>query len=230
MVGRCTRGLAAAILAAGVAVAVAGAAQASQVNAGPFAPNYTFPDGSAGFELVGQGAGPINPILLVGFNPQPDPPGVPPTTVDLSNPTAPRLFNPSLTQDFALEFDLQGLGDGTIPTPPAPNSDGITRIEQVLGNNIIDITLQVGPGPQDGSWQGFNPQPIPPGDVMGVDMTFPAGLDPFASFSVTINGDAVSFSMAPGGVPEPESWALMILGFAGAGGLLRARRRIAALA
>jgi hypothetical protein len=34
----------------------------------------------------------------------------------------------------------------------------------------------------------------------------------------------------PGGVPEPASWALMLCGFFGAGGLLRARRRSLQLA
>jgi hypothetical protein len=33
-----------------------------------------------------------------------------------------------------------------------------------------------------------------------------------------------------GGVPEPASWALMILGFGSAGAMLRGRRRPAALA
>ena len=39
-------------------------------------PAYTFPDGSAGFEFRTSG-GLTNPGVLVGFNPQPDPPGVP---------------------------------------------------------------------------------------------------------------------------------------------------------
>lgn len=33
-----------------------------------------------------------------------------------------------------------------------------------------------------------------------------------------------------GGVPEPAAWALMLAGFAGAGGMLRSRRRLARLA
>jgi len=41
-----------------------------------------------------------------------------------------------------------------------------------------------------------------------------------------------SLSFAPGGVPEPASWALMIMGFGGLGAVLRTKRRspIAALA
>ncbi len=51
-------------------------------------PAYTFPDGSAGFEFLTSG-GPTNPGVLVGFNPQPDPPGVPTVTADLRDPTSP---------------------------------------------------------------------------------------------------------------------------------------------
>ncbi|MBS0363789.1 MAG: FxDxF family PEP-CTERM protein [Proteobacteria bacterium] len=38
-------------------------------------------------------------------------------------------------------------------------------------------------------------------------------------------GGTVSFVLANAGVPEPTSWALMILGFGGAGALLRQQRR-----
>lgn len=34
-----------------------------------------------------------------------------------------------------------------------------------------------------------------------------------------------SLSFQPGGVPEPASWALMMLGFGGLGGVLRSKRR-----
>jgi hypothetical protein len=50
--------------------------------------------------------------------------------------------------------------------------------------------------------------------------------------SVTFtSGDqnAFEFDKLAGGVPEPASWALMILGFGGAGAALRGRRRLASL-
>lgn len=40
----------------------------------------------------------------------------------------------------------------------------------------------------------------------------------------TTGNDSLSFDAPTGGVPEPSSWALMILGFGGAGALLRRRR------
>ena len=47
------------------------------------------------------------------------------------------------------------------------------------------------------------------------------------SFRAHVGGD---FQEQLIGVPEPASWALMILGFGGAGAMLRRRRRVAALA
>ncbi len=45
------------------------------------------------------------------------------------------------------------------------------------------------------------------------------------NLSLVLTGEA-----GPGGVPEPASWALMLMGFGGLGAALRARRRKAALA
>ena len=43
-------------------------------------------------------------------------------------------------------------------------------------------------------------------------------------------GGNISFAKLQASVPEPASWALMILGFGGLGGALRTKRRAAALA
>lgn len=47
----------------------------------------------------------------------------------------------------------------------------------------------------------------------------------FVMDSVSLQvGDA----LVTGGVPEPGAWALMLLGFGGAGAMIRSRRRLAA--
>ena len=208
--------IAGAALAAALALAAAGAAQAAS-------PNYTFPGGSPGFALVSHG-GVVNPGVLVGFNPQPEPPGKGLTVLDLTNPFAPQLDNPATDPGFSFLFALTGLGDAMIPLPVAPNTDGRTRFRQEIGGHLLDVSLVFGPGPVDpSSWVAFNPQPDPPGDVWGASFLFLGREDPFAGFTVSIDGTPLSFTLADG-VPEPAGWALMIAGFGLVGATLRARR------
>ncbi|THD67295.1 PEPxxWA-CTERM sorting domain-containing protein [Phenylobacterium sp.] len=219
--------LAATVLAGGFVLATAGVAKASGVDPELFAPNYTFPNGSLGFELVSHG-GPINPGVIVGFNPQPDPPGDGDNgaLIALLHPADPELISPSLGGAFTFTLALQGLGDGSvIPLPGAPNSDGFTSLRDEIDGHVISITLQFGPdqvNPE--TWGGFNPQPIPPGDVLDGSFQFASNVDPYMGFQIDVDGAPLSFSLAPG-VPEPQAWALMLLGFGGAGGVLRSRRR-----
>jgi hypothetical protein len=219
--------LAATVLASGFVLAAAGAAKASDTGPELFAPNYTFPDGALGFELVSSG-GPINPGVLVGFNPQPDPPfvGDQGELIGLLRPTAPEVTSPSLGGAFSFTLALQDLGDGSvIPLPSAPNSDGLTSLRDEIDGHVISITLQFGPdqvNPE--TWGAFNPQPDPPGDVLDGSFQFASNVDPFMSFQIDVDGSPLNFSLAPG-VPEPQAWALMLLGFGGVGATLRSRRR-----
>ena len=82
------------------------------------------------------------------------------------------------------------------------------------------------PGAIDpGSWVGFNPQPDPPGDVLGGAFSFTERGDPDMGLRISIDGQALDFAMKPG-VPEPSAWALMLAGFGGIGAMLRTRRRM----
>ncbi len=222
-----TAGLAAGFAVVGLMVS-AGAANASRVDNLPvFSPNYTFGDGAKGFKLTTSG-GPINPGVIVGFNPQPDPPGDGDdgALIALLNPADPQLISPSLGGSFTFLIGLLMPGDGSvIPLPDAPNPDGVTGERFMLGGHLFDITLGFGPGPVDpGSWVGFNPQPEPPGDVLGGAFSFAGREDPFMDFNISIDGSQLDFALAPG-VPEPASWGLMLLGFGSLGAMLRARRR-----
>ncbi|THD57887.1 PEPxxWA-CTERM sorting domain-containing protein [Phenylobacterium sp.] len=49
---------------------------------------------------------------------------------------------------------------------------------------------------------------------------------PVSSVTFTSTGNSFEFDKLAGSVPEPASWALMILGFGGAGAALRSRRRL----
>jgi hypothetical protein len=220
-----TSGLAAAAAAAGLSLLAAGGAGASQTGPQSYAPNYTFPNGFMGFALESHG-GPINPGVIVGFNPQPDPPGFggdDGALIALLNPADPQLFNPSTGGAFSFELALD-LGDGSvIPLPDAPGDGQHTSYRGVIDGHNVDIALTFGPGDVNpGTWASFNPQPDPPGDVLAGQFQFFGREDPIMSFTVSIDGDPLSFTLAPG-VPEPQTWALMLLGFGGAGGALRAR-------
>jgi hypothetical protein len=61
--------------------------------------------------------------------------------------------------------------------------------------------------------------------LTGANIGNPAVGTTYASFS---SGSSASFSA--GVVPEPGTWALMILGFGGAGAMLRSRRQLSAVA
>lgn len=205
----------------GLALASAGAAQAGD---GSVRPNYTFPSGSPGFALVSHG-GVINPGVLVGFNPQPEPPGKGLTLLDLSNPFAPSFFNPTAGDGYNLIFAITGLGDAKIPLPGAPNSDGRTGFTQRIDGHVLNVAMILGPGPVDpASWVAFNPQPDPPGDWFGASLQF-AG-DPVFTYQFRLDDQLLSFSLA--GIPEPADWVLITAGFGLMGATLRSGRRRAA--
>jgi hypothetical protein len=215
-----------AALAGAAIMALAAAAPAVAADGSVFPPNYTFPDGTRGFMLVGHG-GFIEPCILIGFGPNSDEHDLPVTTLDLRDPTLPTFINTFEGQHFLLEWDIMDFGDGSVEPPPAPNSDGFTSFRHSLGGHTFESTFGFGPGPVDpGSWVGFNPQPDPPGFVFGVDFDFSAPADPFMHFQMFEDGQVLSFALES--VPEPGSWSLMIAGFGLVGAGVRHRRRAAA--
>jgi hypothetical protein len=180
--------------------------------------NYTFPDGSPGFALNAflpavQNSNPaangfLSPEVLVGFNPQPDPPGTPPTFLSLTDPTAPLFTNlsPGVSYAFIISFINFVPPDPCDMTLPTPNSDGRTGFScsGVIGTvaNSLDAALTfTGPGGVV-DWVSFNPQPDPPGDVVAYDVTF-AG-DASVAVSISVNGTPLDFDL----VPEPGTMSL----------------------
>lgn len=210
------------LLAAALMAATIASADAATTGVGF---NYTFPDGIKGFALQGSlpstGGGPvINPGVLVGFNPQPDPPGDA-TVLFLGDGTNPVLFNRALEPNYQFILSFVNL----FPPGPChtafdmPGAGGITSMHcsADFGDGSVDIaaTLQfTGPGGVV-SWVAFNPQPDPPGDFAAYDVGF-GGLDASVRLTLTVNGEPVSFTLAP----EPAT-----LGLFGAGLVALAARR-----
>jgi hypothetical protein len=181
------------------------------------------------FETTG---GIVNPAVLVGFNPQPEPPewltqlgGAPPEPVlTLRNQNPGTFFDLFLAVDLLLPavITLQPVPDDGIPAAPVA-----TLHLEAIGSSLagaptkffdvfLDFLSSSG-GVMDGaSAVMFNPQPEPPGDFggdsdFGANFTFTSFSDVSVSLRILdVAGTQLSFIL----VPEPTGLALMGLGLA----------------
>lgn len=206
---------------------------------------YDEVDWSGSFTFNGSGSGVVNPIVMVGFNPQPESPGVFDTelvSLDLANPMMPTISMPTLgIQRFGILFSTFIIDDNTIPVPLQINALGVPDINGQFGFNVMglagesffdvffDITMDSGGVFDPASWVGFNPQPDPPGfptgsASIGFDFMFTSLSAVEANLSMRIvdnNGTALVFNV----VPEPSSILLLGSGLIGLAGVLMKRRR-----
>ncbi len=157
-----------------------------------------------------QQAGPIS--IGVDLSPSIGPRGTPPTTLDLTDPTHPIFTNPWAGGPFTLIFNIQGAGaGGTIPLPIAPDANGLMMFDDTINGMTLHIVAAFAPSNVDpASWASFNPQPDPPGDVLGIAFGYPTTLDPDVTISATFNDTPLSFS-----TPEPATWGTLLLGLGG---------------
>ena len=185
-------------------------------------------DWADAFRLEASG-GVTDPVVLIGFNPQPDPP-VRITTLDLRDPTAPRLVitgqsNPQLFILFLAIGVGELHGPGTpmmdFDLPPLSGADLSSYQFRATGDGSVhDVTLTFSTssaGIIDGtSIVGFNPQPDPPGDfgafdVMGLEFGFTSLSDAIVTLQIT-DGAGTPLSFAATTVPEPATLSLLGLG------------------
>ena len=185
-------------------------------------PAYTFPDGSAGFEFLTSG-GLTNPGVLVGFNPQPDPPGVPTVTADLRDPTSPVFDQTTEATAYLVTVSLLLPGTPSLLLPAVQAGDGSVTVtcdgsvSKVCDGSVFKVSLAF----RDiTSWsfpsdtEGFNPS----GVYFQYLATF--GAEPTFALSIRDGGNPLTFSP----VPEPATWGLMVVGFVSLGALAMRRR------
>lgn len=151
------------------------------------------------------------PAVLVGFDPQPEPPGSV-LEFDLADPTRPLFHVSSNGPDFSILFGLLLPAVHTQFTGfdmGVPNVDGFYSFGGMLGTEdlTIEFLLQTSSPLDRTSWRGFNPQPEPPGFPGAVQFDFSMNGPRGAEFSATLalrvrNGDELlRFAVpAPAGV------------------------------
>lgn len=188
------------------------------------------------FALQSSG-GIVNPGVLVGFNPQPEPPARI-TELSLAYPPDPILVlrdqvNPVGGLQVFDVFLALNVGDVTFsfgeplepPGLPAGSSMVSTRATSAAGDIVFDVLFQISSSSggilAPGSLVGFNPQPEPPAGYGGAfAMSF--GIDRLSDAMIGIRildgqGNPLSLSH----VPEPGSLALA--GIATAAMMIRRR-------
>ena len=166
--------------------------------------------------------GPVNPLVLVGFNPQPEPPIG--SVLDFGNPNG-TSSEPTVTangtfesdQLFQILFAMEGPGISFSNTTGAPDDLGhfefsaLDAAGAILFNIMFDLTTSSN-GVPNGDWVGFNPQPEPPAYLpgQGAAIGFNTGFTSFSAVTLKLQiqdaqGNALNFSEAPAVVPVPAA-------------------------
>jgi hypothetical protein len=180
------------------------------------------------FWLEGSGSPYENPVIRVGFNPQPEPPGAQWATLDLR----PAEFILAGTVDEGPADGMRILFGVCNVDPLCINATGEPaegqyefEVTDSAAGKVFDVCFEMGTdsGGLTTDWYGFNPQPEPP----GLDQAAAIGFDfQFDSYSrlwlqcqvLDRDADPISFRL----IPEPTTLALLALG-----GIAVLRRRAA---
>ena len=136
-------------------------------------------------------------------------------------PNAGDSFDPAADgiYDYTLTFNLA--------SPTKASFTGQYAVDnQVTGILLNGVALSTNGGGTDGAFTSF-----------GASSGFKAGantltfqVDNFAQSGGNPTGLNVEFTSSVAGVPEPATWAMMLVGFGGLGAAIRSRRSRAALA
>jgi len=132
-------------------------------------------------------------------------------------------FDPSVAgaYDYTLTFDLT-----------ASQAAGASFTGQFAADNAVSsITLNgQSLGVSGGGFSSWTAFAATSGDFVAGQNTLVFDVDNFAQNGGNPTGLNVEFTNSVAGVPEPAAWSMMLVGFAGLGGALRASRRKPAIA
>lgn len=177
-----------------------------------------------GFPLLTVG-GPVNPGVLVGFNPQPEPPGTAATLFTLVGGEA-KLTIPNISDPPGAKQNFQFLlGVSSTQGTPVITADPGTPFRVAfsidLGSSaadftaIVDVMSASGGVVALGSAVAFNPQPEPPGGAVGYGVDF--NMTSLSDVTLTLRiedgaGNLVPLVVAPvPAVPGVSVWGMALL-------------------
>ncbi|WP_296596527.1 PEPxxWA-CTERM sorting domain-containing protein [Phenylobacterium sp.] len=128
----------------------------------------------------------------------------------------------TLSQDVFLDVGLYTIGFSVyVPFNGYNNSGNATFTGTIAGVNLANFTVD---GSTPGQWVHYaGVANIQTAGVYSTAFTYNSGAAPAGDFVVDR-----AYIVAGNAVPEPSTWALMILGFGSAGAALRSRRKLIA--
>lgn len=140
---------------------------------------------------------------------------------------SPYIWNGTFAPGNLFSFDYDDSYGGTPFTINDPGCALGTYYCARVGNFDVTFTAM---------WNGqaifsqFSPKTNATGGFVGWEGLDPTGLSETSAYDVhngTVGGTLAFIDVGKPGVPEPGTWALMLLGFGGLGAVLRRRRQLA---
>jgi PEP-CTERM motif len=231
----------AAVAAAGFAFAGAASASANLIQDGSFE-NFGDGTGAIGAPWVYSAVSPdVDPATVIDYNSGAGYPTgafnepIPAPTQVAQDPDAVGTHAAYFVADNATETLSQTIAtlapgvytigfSAYVPQNGFDNQGDATFSGMVAGQTLVTFDVHASGALVD-TWTNYvGTLTVGPGDTGPFTTQFSFHSDPGASADVVIDQVFV-VAGAPGSVPEPASWALMILGFGGAGVAMRSRRR-----